>query len=141
MLDKQSQEIYKKALTLLSNREHSKLGLRRKLLQRGFRGESLDIVLDKLENEGSLSDQRYADCYARHRCSSGFGPNRVALELREEGVSDIFIDAAISLLDFEFASGRDRYLNKLSHLDEPAKLKKLWQRGFDYKEDAFESSC
>jgi regulatory protein len=137
MLDSYSKDIYNRALSLLANREHSKLGLKRKLLQRGFFDDAIDKVLDQLVADGNLSNRRYAECYSRHRCSSGFGPYRVTLELKEEGVSTEIIQQTMASLEESFAESRKRYLAKLAHLEEAVRLKKLWQRGFDCKDDLF----
>jgi regulatory protein len=48
----------------------------------------IEAALDELETEGLLSDRRFAEAYARNRANRGFGPNRIANELRERGVGD-----------------------------------------------------
>ena len=84
-----------KALELLARREHSRLELRQKLLQRGFPIERIEPVLDRLIEERLLDEGRYAELYACARADKGYGPLRIARELRERGVPDDAVAAAV----------------------------------------------
>ena len=75
-----------KALELLARREHSRLELQQKLAQRGFPVENIDPVLDQLTEERLLDEGRYAELYACSRADKGYGPLRIARELRERGI-------------------------------------------------------
>ncbi len=46
--------------------------------------------------EGSLSDGRYAELYARSRVEKGFGPLRIEYELRQWGIDETLILEALS---------------------------------------------
>lgn len=74
------------ALRLLARREHSRLELSLKLRQRKFESTIIESVLDEYENEGWLSDERFADVYARQRMDMGYGPLRILGELQQRGV-------------------------------------------------------
>lgn len=69
-----------RALRLLSQREHSRLELRRKLGPHAESPEQLDQMLDDLEQRGLLSAQRFADSVANRR-SDRFGLRRIEHEL------------------------------------------------------------
>ncbi len=87
------------AMRLLVRREHAARELHLKLLQRGFEDDVIDPVLRRLEEEGSLSNQRFAEEFTRKRVQQGYGPVRIRAELRERGVDDGLI--AASLGEFE----------------------------------------
>ncbi|NMT63573.1 regulatory protein RecX [Marinobacter orientalis] len=74
------------ALRLLARREHSRLELSLKLMQRKFESAVIDRILDDYESEGWLSDERFADIYARQRIDLGYGPLRILAELQQRGV-------------------------------------------------------
>ena len=69
-----------KALDLLARREHSRLELRQKLVQRGFPSDRIEPVLDQLVEERLLDENRYAELYACARADKGYGPLRIARE-------------------------------------------------------------
>ncbi len=74
------------ALRLLARREHSRLELSLKLRQRKIESDVIERVLDDYEAEGWLSDERFADIYARQRMDLGYGPLRILAELQQRGV-------------------------------------------------------
>jgi regulatory protein len=87
-----------KAIELLVRREHSRLELRQKLMQRGFPAEGIDSALNELAEEGLLNEGRYAEIYACNRADKGYGPLRIASELRERGIPQELVDQALGEL-------------------------------------------
>ena len=90
-----------RAVGLLSRREHSRFELRRKLmrsLQPDENPADLDRVLDALETQRLLSDQRFASSLVRQRAAR-YGDLRLERDLRDRGVSDADADAAMTLVD------------------------------------------
>ena len=72
------QFIYKKAIDLLSRREHSREELAQKLrLKSGASDEIKDALLpellDSLDDQGFLSDDRFAEMVIRSRFAKGQG--------------------------------------------------------------------
>lgn len=92
----QHEEIRSRALKLLTTREHSRLELSRKLRRRGYDGDAVDAVLDALEADDLLSEERLIAAYVAERLGKGFGPLRIQFELREKGLSDAQIDPYLS---------------------------------------------
>lgn len=88
-----------KALELLARHEHSRLELRQKLIQRGYPSESVGSVLDRLMEERLLDESRYAELYACARADKGYGPLRIARELRERGVPEDVVAATLAVLE------------------------------------------
>jgi regulatory protein len=73
---------------MLARREHSAFEIRRKLKQRDIDDAEIEQAVERLQQEGMLSDQRYAESYIHMRKGKGYGPLRIALELRERGVAE-----------------------------------------------------
>lgn len=89
------QAIRRSAMDLLARREHSRSELARKLRQRGAPPNLAEPELDKLENDGLLSDERFCEAYVHARSQRGYGPVRLREELRQRGVTDHLIDAIL----------------------------------------------
>ena len=69
------------AMDLLARREHGRAELTRKLRQRGAPAELIEAALERLADEGLLSESRYIESFIRGRASSGYGPLRIREEL------------------------------------------------------------
>ncbi|PSF14395.1 recombinase RecX [Marinobacter fuscus] len=74
------------ALRLLARREHSRSELALKLRQRDIPSATIDSVLDDYEQEGWLSDERFADVFARQKMDQGYGPLKIEADLQQKGV-------------------------------------------------------
>jgi regulatory protein len=62
--------VEKAALAILARREHSKAELLQKLTKKELPTSDSRIVLDRLETEGLLSDERFAEAWLRSRLRS-----------------------------------------------------------------------
>lgn len=84
------------AIAALARREHSRLEMRRKLKLKGFDETDIDATIRKLCENNLLSDERFSESYINMRRQRGYGPIRIAQELRERGVDDeliaVFVD-------------------------------------------------
>jgi regulatory protein len=80
-------EVLDAAMRLLTRREHSAHQLRLKLKQRCFEDADIDEALLECARLDMQSDMRFAESFCRSRASRGYGPVRLAQELREAGVS------------------------------------------------------
>lgn len=80
------QALKNKAIYLLARREHARQELHRKLLQKGFTTQVIHEVLDELENENLLNEDRYITSFIRSRRSKGFGPLKICAELKIHGI-------------------------------------------------------
>ena len=83
-------DVRRAAMDLLARREHSVEQLRQKLARRFGRDPELDQViveqLDRLVDEGLLSDSRFAAAMLRQLVLKGLGPRRLDGELRQRGI-------------------------------------------------------
>ena len=89
-------KIRDKSTQLLARREHAKTELARKLARSGFSDEDISTELESLSRDDLQSDERFAESYVRARKMAGFGPRRIAVELRSRGVSDALIETYIN---------------------------------------------
>ena len=80
------------AVRLLARREHSAEEIRQKLAKREFEADEIATALLELKQSDWQSDERYAEAYIRVRRLKGFGPVRIASELRERGVDEQVTD-------------------------------------------------
>ena len=94
------QKIINSARRLLSRRDYSTHELRAHIEKNYPDIPYDDTLLSTLHEEGFLNDTRFAHSRARHRASQGYGPRRVAYELREHGISPEDIASAIDLVDW-----------------------------------------
>ncbi|MDN8034473.1 recombination regulator RecX [Burkholderia vietnamiensis] len=80
-----------RALGYLSRREYSRAELARKLAPYVGEDESVELVLDALEQEGWLSDARFAESLV-HRRASRVGVARIVSELKRHAVGDTLVE-------------------------------------------------
>lgn len=129
--------IYNKALDLVSRREHSRHELMQKLDKR-YPETSLIIeeVLDKLEGNKILDDERFAEMYLNSRARKGFGPKKIEMELHSKKVDSFFISNAVEAYE-SWLENAQRELKKKFKDQKPtdyqSKMKQkqfLFTRGF-----------
>ena len=80
------------AMNLLARREHSFLELSHKLQQRQYSADEIQTALERLQDDGLLSNERFTEAYINMRRKRGFGPLRIANELRERGIGDDLVN-------------------------------------------------
>ena len=82
-------------MDLLARREHGRVELTRKLRQRGATPELIEPELDRLTDEGLLSEARYLESFVSYRARSGYGPVRIREELGQRGLVRAEIEQAL----------------------------------------------
>ncbi|MGC5702378.1 recombination regulator RecX [Pseudomonas sp. NFXW11] len=102
------------AMDLLARREHGRVELTRKLRQRGAPPEMIESALDRLTEEGLLSESRYLESFVSYRARSGYGPMRIREELGQRGLQRSDIDLAL----------------RECGIDWQEQLRDVWQRKF-----------
>jgi len=113
-----SADIRLAAMNLLARREHSVRELRNKLKRRFPDDEKIDVQLSLLITERLQCDVRFAQSYARQRIGRGYGPIRLREELRERGVSEADVAAALQELEIDWcAVAADVMLKKFGMRD------------------------
>jgi SOS response regulatory protein OraA/RecX len=101
-----------RALGYLSRREHSRDELSRKLTRHLTEGDSLETLLDALEQEGWLSNERFAESVV-HRRGSRLGTSRIVHELKRNGIDEtLILDAGAALKKTELTRAQDVWRKK-----------------------------
>ena len=83
-----------RALRSLARREHTRSELRRKLAPHEETEGQLDALLDALQAQGFLSDERAAASLV-HRRAARLGTQRLRQELQAKGLDASTVDAAL----------------------------------------------
>lgn len=102
------------AMDLLARREHGRVELTRKLRQRGATDELIDAALDRLAEQGLLSEARYLNSFVASRARGGHGPLRIREELAQRGLPRDAIEQALSEAEIDWNE----------------QLRAVWQRKF-----------
>ncbi|MBC3410048.1 recombination regulator RecX [Pseudomonas sp. SWRI107] len=102
------------AMDLLARREHGRVELTRKLRQRGATDELIEPALDRLSEEGLLSEARYLESFIRYRSNAGYGPARIREELGQRGLERGDVEQAL----------------RESGVDWGERLQDVWQRKY-----------
>ena len=101
-----------RALRYLSTREHSRLELGRKLAKYAEEGDDVDALLDFLEKNNWLSQERFAESLV-HRRAGRYGNARVLAELQQHGVQgDSLAELKSELKDTETARAKEVWRRK-----------------------------
>ena len=82
----------KRAMDLLSRREHSRFELLNKLVNKGCSREIAELALDELEQDRLLSEERFVESLVLTRRDQGHGPIRIRHDLRQKGIADSTIN-------------------------------------------------
>jgi regulatory protein len=83
-----------KTIELLSRREYSYAELEAKLLPFTEDEPLIYIVLDWMVEQGYQSDKRFACMFVRSKGLSGYGPERIRLDLNSKGIAEHLIEHA-----------------------------------------------
>ena len=129
-------ELRQHALACLARRDYSRAELRARLRPLAADDAAVDEVLDRLESERLLSDQRYASQRIAARAVR-YGDARLRQELRQRGLSDADIAAALPPAGDELERCRALWQKKFgSPAQTPAErakqLRFLQYRGFSH---------
>jgi Uncharacterized protein conserved in bacteria len=112
-----------RALGYLARREHSRLELERKLARHAQTSEELSSMLDALEQRGFLSAARVIE-HVIHIRKNRFGSQRIMHELREKGIAENLIAAALpNIKETEQDNAREVWRKKFGVI--PADAKEL----------------
>jgi regulatory protein len=86
-----------RALRYLSQREHSRAELERKLARHADDAAEVARVLDDLQSRGFIDHQRVADSVV-HRRSGKLGALRIRQELQAKGLEPALVNSAVASL-------------------------------------------
>ena len=127
-----------RALRYLSMREHSRLELGRKLARYAEEGDDVEALLDFLEKNNWLSQERFAESLINRRAAR-FGNSRVMAELKSHGLKGEALDELkAGLTDSETARATEVWQRKFGAVAPDAagrakQMRFLLQRGFSQR--------
>lgn len=87
------------AIRLLAMREHSVTELQRKLTQKGFTTNDIELVVKDLVAQNLLSDARFTEAFVMSRRERGSGPVKIQAELQQRGVDSDLISQCLDFQD------------------------------------------
>ena len=87
-----------------------------------------------MADEGLQKDGRYADAYIRSRAERGYGPRRIAQELKARGVAADLVRAALQATEVDWdALARDVRRKKFRGLPSDAQARAKQMRFLEYR--------
>jgi len=91
------------AIYSLAMREHSRQEIYKKLSRKKF-SEGVDInrLLDELEENNYLNEQRFTESFIRSRAQRGQGLLKISNELRQRGINSELINQTLDILDIDW---------------------------------------
>ena len=116
-------------------REHSRIELGRKLSRYAEEGDDVEALLDFLEKNNWLSQERFAESLV-HRRAGRYGNSRVLAELQQHGLKGEELDELKSgLKETEVARAREVWRRKFNRVPQDAEerskqMRFLMARGF-----------
>ncbi|MDQ6999636.1 MAG: regulatory protein RecX [Mariprofundus sp.] len=127
---KQQLAAYGYAVRLLAHREFCELEMRQRLAGREFEDEIIDWAINRLQQDGYLSELRYAEAYLRSRLKKGEAPWLAARRAEQKGAQSAAVQAALTELTECYDAGQAA--RELMLARDPAGLRfedeRVWQR-------------
>ena len=108
-------EVYYKALKIIKARIKSRKEIVTKLRSLNYKNEDIDWAISKLEEQGYISDLRYASSYLNDKLiTTSYGPYKIANELKKKGIADLIInDTLINYTEEMQVSRIEKIINRI----------------------------
>ena len=133
-------DITKLITKYLSIREHSKLELKNKLIEKGFDSAEILLSINEFAVKNVQSDSRFTEEFIRSRLKKNKGPNLISSELISRGITEDLINENLSKITYEqwldsaFAALRKKLKGSSVTLHDKDKIYSfLIGRGFEHK--------
>lgn len=108
----QEHRIKEKALNIISYRPRTKKELKDKMKDK-FNEDSIDSVIDRMEESGLLNDEEYAKNYAYHLYQNkGYAVKRIKYELMHKGIDSEIISNVLENEEFDEESNLEKIIEK-----------------------------
>ena len=125
------EEAFSRLASYCAYAEHSAQEVRKKCKSWELSDEVCEALIERLEQEGYLNEERFARAFVRDKYRfNGWGPLRLQAELRRHRIPSSLIDAAIEELEEEEMQGEDTALLERKYRSLPAGLepRKVYDR-------------
>ena len=133
-------DITKLITKYLSIREHSKLELKNKLIEKGFDREEILLSINEFAAKKIQSDSRFTEEFIRSRLKKNKGPNLISSELNSRGITEALISENLTKISYDewldsaFAALRKKLKGSSITLEDHDKIYSfLLGRGFEHK--------
>ena len=95
-------------------RERSIKEVRKKLAEIDMLEDKIPMVIQKLQNEGFLNEQRYVSAYARGKFrNKKWGKRKIEMELKKQGIGEDMLEKGLSEIENEdYLQALDKLLLK-----------------------------
>jgi regulatory protein len=125
------------AYRLLGRREYSLQELRNRIRQKWPEAEGIDALVDQLEQENLVSDQRFAESFMRSRVHRHQGPLKIKAEMRRKGVPDSIVSHTLETMSGQWLVLAGEWLDRqhpgaISFKDKQKYYRRLVNRGFTH---------
>ena len=130
----------KKGMDFLARREYGAAELVGRLKAAGFDAETAADAVAGLQSDGLQDDARFVAGFLSAKAGRGTGPLRIRQALREKGIADTVIDAALAADDTDWFEQARRVRRKKfgdalpqDYKERARQMRFLQYRGFDYE--------
>ncbi|MFQ6371197.1 regulatory protein RecX [Shewanella sp. YIC-542] len=131
-------------MTLLARRDYSRGQLCARLLDKGFAKLDIAPLLDALEQQGVVDDQRYAAMLIRGQIAKGHGPVRIRQTALQKGLTKETVEMALAAADCDWVQlAKARALKKfgadnkgVDAKERARRMRHLSGQGFNYEQIA-----
>ena len=125
------------AYLLLGRREYSLLELTNRLRKKWPQVDGIETLVDQLEQENLVSNERFAEAFLRSRVQRHQGPLKIRAELRGRGVPDSIISDTLESHSDSWRALAVKWLDKqhsdtITFEDKQKYYRRLVNRGFSH---------
>jgi len=124
-------------MAMLARREHSRWELVSKLLAKGYDEAEVEPVVTALIGENLVSDRRFAESLLEVRRARGYGPARIAMELRDRGVDDALVEDVVDFGDPDWVRRLDGLRRRKYGDEAPLQFRELARQMRFYQSRGF----
>ncbi len=111
------------AVRSLSQREHARRELERKLASKGHAPQLVEQVMDYLHTHDLQSDDRFAESFVRSRVQKGYGPVKIRQELASRGLGEEALERQLTEpADFWLSVARRALARKFGHSSDEVEI-------------------
>lgn len=137
-------QVYQAVINLVSRREHSRLEVKQKLLQKAYPPQLVEQAISSCCESDYINDTRYCSSFIRIKSNKGFGLTRIKMELKQKGINAERIQQSIEELELDwFQLALQCYRKKYASVaicdfkERQKRQRYLFSRGFDSEQVRF----
>ena len=121
---------YNYAVRLLGGREFCQLEMHQRLIARAFDEDIVEEVIRQLQQDGYLSEMRFAESFLRSRMNRGEAPWLAAQRARQKGAQAEVVDMALQdvLADYDAQSVAQELIGRRDPAGRRFEDERVWQR-------------